>query len=107
MAQEKNWDKVRTDDGYIGYVPVKELTDESKKKVSYKNDDSEYTHIAMDGKVSLAWNQIYNQTANKNLESLLSKTKDINVVSPTWFSLVDRNGNLSTLADLDYVEKGS
>lgn len=59
----------------------------------------------MDGKVSLAWNQIYNQTANKNLESLLSKTKDINVVSPTWFSLVDRNGNLSTLADLDYVEK--
>ena len=59
----------------------------------------------MDGKVSLAWNQIYNQTANKNLEALLSKTKDINVVSPTWFSLVDRNGNLSTLADLDYVEK--
>ena len=105
LGSGKNWDKVRTDDGYIGYVPVKELTDESKKKVSYKNDDSEYTHIAMDGKVSLAWNQIYNQTANKNLESLLSKTKDINVVSPTWFSLVDRNGNLSTLADLDYVEK--
>lgn len=105
LGSGKNWDKVRTDDGYIGYVLVKELTDESKKKVSYKNDDSEYTHIAMDGKVSLAWNQIYNQTANKNLESLLSKTKDINVVSPTWFSLVDRNGNLSTLADLDYVEK--
>ena len=48
LGSGKNWDKVRTDDGYIGYVPVKELTDESKKKVSYKNDDSEYTHIAMD-----------------------------------------------------------
>ena len=59
----------------------------------------------MDKKVSLAWNQIYNQTANNNLDGLIKNAKGINVLSPTWFSLTDKNGNLSTLADLNYVEK--
>ena len=101
----KNWDKVKTKDGYIGYVPTKNLENKNTKKVSYKNDDDTYTHVLMDKKVSLAWNQIYNQSANKNIDDLLKNTSGINVLSPTWFSLTDKNGNLSTLAELDYVEK--
>jgi spore germination protein YaaH len=95
---------VRTDDGYIGYIPVKELKDEETQKVEYKSDEDEYTHITMDEKISLVWNQIYNQTANSNLESAIANVKGVNVISPTWFSIADKNGNLSTLADLDYVE---
>lgn len=104
IEKGKNWNKVKTADGYIGYIPVKKLVDEKKKKIEYKNDDDQYTHVLMDKKVSLAWNQIYSQSANDNLAGLLSDTKGINVLSPTWFSLTDKNGNLSTLADLDYVE---
>lgn len=104
IEKGKNWNKVKTADGYIGYIPVKKLVDEKKKKIEYKNDDDQYTHVLMDKKVSLAWNQIYSQSANDNLAGLLSNTKGINVLSPTWFSLTDKNGNLSTLADLDYVE---
>ena len=105
IEQGKNWSKVKTESGYIGYVPTKELTNEENKKITYKNDDDEYTHITMDKLVSLAWTPVYNQTANNNLEGLIANTKGVNVVSPTWFSLADRNGNLSTLADLSYVEK--
>ena len=101
----KNWNKVKTDSGFIGYIPVKELVDEKIKKTEYKNDDAEYTHVTLDKKVSLAWNQVYNQNANNNLDDLLKNTKGINVLSPTWFSLMDKRGNLSTLADLNYVEK--
>ena len=39
-----------------------------------------------------------------NLDELVANTKGINVISPTWFSLADKNGNLSTLADFNYVE---
>lgn len=104
IEKGKNWNKVKTSDGYIGYLPVKKLVNEEKKKIEYKNDDDQYTHVLMDKKVSLAWNQIYSQAANDNISGLLSKTKGINVLSPTWFSLTDKNGNLSTLADLNYVE---
>lgn len=105
IEKGKNWNKVKTDSGYIGYIPVKELTDEQTKKISYENDDDTYAHTTLDKKVSLAWNQVYNQTANGNLDALIKNAKGVNVVSPTWFSLADKNGNLSTLADLDYVEK--
>lgn len=105
IEQGKNWNKVKTDSGFIGYIPVKELVDPKTKKTEYKNDDAEYTHVTLDKKVSLAWNQVYNQNANNNLDELLMNTEGINVVSPTWFSLMDKRGNLSTLADLEYVEK--
>ena len=101
----KNWDKVRTENGYIGYIPVSELNDSGTQEVSFKNDDDTYTHVTLDTKVSLAWNQIYNQNANNNFDELTANVKGVNVISPTWFSLVDKNGNLSSLADLNYVEK--
>lgn len=104
IETSKNWNKVRTENGYIGYVPVKKLDGESKEEINFKNDDDTYTHVTLDTKVSLAWNQIYNQTANNNLDELVANTKGINVISPTWFSLADKNGNLSTLADFNYVE---
>lgn len=101
----KNWNKVSTDDGYIGFIPVKKLGDSEKKTAEYKDDKATYTHVLLDEKVSLVWNQIYNQTANENFDDLMKNVSGVNVVSPTWFSLTDKKGNLSSLADLDYVEK--
>lgn len=101
----KNWNKVSTEDGYIGFIPVKKLGDSEKKKAEYKSDKDTYTHVLLDEKVSLVWNQIYNQAANDSFDTLMANVSGVNVVSPTWFSLTDKKGNLSSLADLDYVEK--
>lgn len=101
----KNWNKVSTDDGYIGYIPVKKLDDAEKKSAEYQSDEKEYTHVSLNKQVSLVWNQIYNQTANDNFDELMANVSGVNVISPTWFSLTDKKGNLSSLADLDYVEK--
>ena len=100
----KNWDKVCTDTGYIGYLPVSYLEDAKKEKITYKNDSDTYTHVLMDKKVCMVWNQVYNQTANNQIGALTANVKGVNVISPTWFSLVDKRANLSSLADLDYVE---
>lgn len=101
----KNWNKVSTEDGYIGFIPVKKLGDSEKKAAEYKSDKDTYTHLLSDEKVSLIWNQIYNQSANDNFDSLMTDVSGVNVISPTWFSLTDKKGNLSSLADLNYVEK--
>lgn len=101
----KNWNKVSTDNGYIGFIPVKKLDDAEKIAAEYKSDKDEYTHVLLDEKVSLAWNQVYNQTANDNFDELMANVSGVNVVSPTWFSLTDKKGNLSSFADLNYVEK--
>ena len=101
----KNWYKVSTEDGFIGYIPVKKLKDKKTEKAEYKSDKKEYTHVTLNKQVCLVWNQIYNQSANNNYDTLMEHTAGVNVISPTWFSLTDKKGNLSTLADLNYVEK--
>lgn len=105
IEKGENWNKVRTEDGYIGFMPVKNLDDAGTVKAEYKSDKDEYTHVLVDDKVSLVWNQVYNQTANGNFDELTEKVKGVNVISPTWFSIDDKKGNLSSLADLEYVEK--
>lgn len=105
IEKGENWNKVRTNDGYIGFIPVKNLDDAGTETAEYKSDKDEYIHTLMDGKVSLVWNQVYNQTANGNFDSLTAEMKGVNVISPTWFSIDDKKGNLSSLADLEYVEK--
>lgn len=105
ISTGKSWNKIKTEKGIIGYVPTKKLEDKNTKEINYKNDDDTYTHVTRTDKVSLAWNQIYNQTANNNIGDLLKDTSGINVLSPTWFSLADKRANLSSLADYEYVEK--
>ena len=104
IQKSKNWDYVRTEDGLIGYLPVSELDGEKKEKHSYQSDAGEYTHITMDQKVSLVWNMVTNAAANANLSSQLQGTKGLNVISPTWFTLQDAKGNISSLADRQYVQ---
>ena len=41
--------------------------------------------------------------ANSFAEGLLQNTQGVNVISPTWFSLIDDYGNFSSLADAGYV----
>ncbi len=100
----KNWNKVITREGYVGYVPVSDLGSTSKKQPRFKTDDDTYTHITLDNQVSMVWFPIYNQGANKTYNEKMKHTKGVDVVSPTWFSIDDKRGNLSTLAELDFVE---
>lgn len=100
-----NWTKVKNATGFIGYVPTKNIKDETTISVEFANNYATYTHVTLDEKVNLVWNQVYNQTANGNLTGLIAKVEGVNVISPTWFSVVDKKGNISSLADLDYVEK--
>lgn len=103
----ENWSKVKTTNGIIGYVENKRLRDEQMVSETPVTDVAEpvYTSRTKDYKINMVWNMVTNTTANGNVDELLANTKGINTISPTWLSLSDNNGNISSIADASYVAR--
>ena len=51
----------------------------------------------------MAWHNVTNSDANGYITETLSQTKGLTTIAPTWFSLADTEGNITSLADPDYV----
>ena len=103
IEQGDKWSKILTADGIIGYVQNKRMSDISTKTRTSDFTPDTFAHITKDFNICMAWHQVTNSSANANIASVLSSTKGVNVISPTWFYLNDNNGNLANLASLDYV----
>lgn len=97
--------KVITQDGVIGYVKNKYLKKSYYKTLSSDFEKPTYSSISKDYKVNLVWHQVTNQVANNNLLSLLENTKGVTTISPTWFSVISNEGEISSLASETYIER--
>lgn len=104
-VDSRKFSKVMTEDGVIGYVKNKSLQESYYETLKSDFVAPEYTHITKEGTVNLAWNQVTNQEANKNLVNLLEDTKGVTVISPTWFSVDSNDGTITSLASETYVER--
>lgn len=100
-----NWTKVRTPDGHVGYIEGKRLGDAQEQEFRGNFTAPVYNGTKFDGKITMGWHQVTTMEANKQLKSVTEKTKGLNVISPTWFSLTDNNGNYKSLASKDYVDQ--
>ena len=107
LDKMETWTKVKTDDSLMGYIENKYLENENQITPVAKSDyvEPEYTSIHRDYKINLAWHAIYTQSGNDSFEEHTSGTKGINVISPTWFSLTDNDGNFTSFADSSYVNR--
>lgn len=103
VEQDKKWSKVCTEDGYIGYIKNNSLGKIEQKKLTSDFKEPEYSHLLRDGKINMAWHQVTTKQANTSLAEVLSNTKGVNVISPTWFYLNDNQGGIASLASSDYV----
>jgi spore germination protein YaaH len=101
----KRWDKVRTEDGFVGYVEHRHLSEKSSETLKSTFEKPVYKNIVMDEPVTLAWHQLTNAEGNASFDSLIANTKGVNVISPTWYELTDNEGNFRSLADAGYVKK--
>lgn len=98
------WTRVLTKDGYIGYVRDKQVSVISQEELEAPEFDApEYTSIPRDYKINLAWHQVTNADANDQLLSRIADVKGLNTISPTWFSIKDTDGNISSIASQNYV----
>ncbi len=105
LEQMETWSKVKTSDSVIGYVENKRLTNERTETETPVTHyvAPEYTSIALDGKVSLGYHAIGATVGNSTLWEMVSETKGMNVIAPTWFSLCDEEGNFRSFGETSYV----
>ena len=105
LEQLDNWRRVRTEDGQVGYLANRRLKETESRTLVSTFTEPEYTSISMDGSVVLVWHQVTNRQANQAMENLVSNTKGVNVIAPTWFMLTDNQGNYESIADKNYVDR--
>ena len=72
-----DWYHVRTDDGFIGYIPQKDVTKLKSEKTSCAYVEPEVQHNLMDKKICLAFDNVTNTTANGLLEDRLTNTTSV------------------------------
>ncbi|MBC5745042.1 SH3 domain-containing protein [Lachnospiraceae bacterium MD308] len=105
LEEEENWKKVRTKDGFIGYVKNSALKETEKKKLARKFEEPDYTNISLDYTVNLVWHNVTNREANNNVLDKIAETKGLTTIAPTWYHVKNTDGDLESLSSADYVEK--
>lgn len=107
LEKMETWCKVKTGDGFIGYIENKILENERTEVPEAVTDYEapEYTNLTRDRKIALGWHAVYGPAGNDQLEELVSVAKGMNVIAPTWFSLSDTEGNFQSFAQQSYVDR--
>lgn len=100
----EDWTGVLTQDGYIGYIKNDRLVEERTEIKDRDFEESEYTSVRKDYKINMVWHQITNMDSNYSIIYDIANIKGVNTISPTWFSIISNDGELSSLAEASYVE---
>ncbi len=98
-----DWYHVRSEDGFIGYIPERYVSELMVETIKSDYEEPEYTHLLEDDKICLAFDNVTNGTANKFLDDRLKGSKAITILAPTWFAVGDTNGKVDSIASKDYV----
>ena len=80
----------------------KVMTAEAIEARTAKKDS--YERITRDHKINLVWHQSTSTESNDAMAEMTAEMTGVNVISPTWFSVTDETGTISSLASADYVK---
>ena len=107
LERMTDWCKMQTADSLIGYVENKMLGEEFRRTPVPVTDyvEPEYTNISLDKKVSLGWHSVGGIGGNASLDNMVAGTKGLNVIAPTWFSLIDSEGGMRSFGETSYVDR--
>lgn len=98
-----NWCKVMTADGYTGYIRTEDISEPEAIEARTAKKDS-YERITRNHKINLVWHQSTSTESNDAMAEMTAEMTGVNVISPTWFSVTDETGTISSLASADYVK---
>lgn len=98
------WIKVTTVSGYTGYVKKSEVSD-TFEYVREQKAVEEHNFLLKNEKITLAWFQVSGTAGNSSIDNNMSTISGVNVIAPTWYSVTDESGNMSSYASADFVSK--
>ena len=100
-----SWTKAMTEDGVIGYLKNKFVGKVTTETLNNDFTEPEFTHISKDFTIEMAWHQVTTKDANATFDKVADTAQGMNVIVPTWFNITDNEGNYTSLASKDYVDK--
>nr|WP_316246750.1 glycosyl hydrolase family 18 protein [Paenibacillus ihumii] len=103
LDEADDWYYAQLDNGYAGYVKKKNVALDSLMTIPpLEQQEVPPAKQKWQSKVvNLTWEAVYNVAPKP---SSIGELPGVNVVSPTWFSLVDGQGNVKSKADRAYVK---
>lgn len=102
VEENKDWLFVQLSSGYTGYAKVSDIISDGQKTVEQKPSTPSRAERSWKGKsVNLYWEAVYERKPNPDT---FGELPGVNVVSPTWFSIIDGDGNVRAQADSAYVQ---
>ncbi|WDM21310.1 glycosyl hydrolase family 18 protein [Paenibacillus polymyxa] len=100
-SKQGDWYFVQLDNGYAGYIKSDHIAEGEELVIPSVKDDLSISEKHWEGRpVNLAWEAVYNRKPDP---SKFDPMPGVNVVSPTWFSVVDHEGTVESKADPAYV----
>ena len=100
---EGDYTLARTEDGMAGYIPTKALDSYSSAMPITKESEQEELWQVSEGRINMYFEQVFNVNANYD-ESRKVSIDGVDVISPTWFSFENANGDIKNIADKGYVD---
>lgn len=107
IDQMDTWCRIKTPDGYLGYVENKCLNNyrEITPTPAVCEKSRDISHTLRNHKICMGWHQVMSVKASLDgIAGVINNTKGMNVISPTWFSLTDNEGGFSDISSREYVD---
>lgn len=99
--EKDEWYRVRANDGTLGYVKKEEVV-VSGKQYFIEDEETTVNPVLTSGKINLFWHMTYSKS---HIKLSNTTTPGIDVISPTFFEIVDREGTIKNRATPEYVEQ--
>ena len=103
FEEYNDWYRVRSLDGIVGYIEKKFVAVRRYVDRYALAADRAYAWKPDNGKIVMVWEQVSSARANPDTGQL-PIMPGLDVVSPTWFSLIDSGGGIESRASSQYIE---
>lgn len=101
FGEKNGWVLIQKQNGHFGYIKNNHIGKKWDEEIKWIKE-KDFTSTSLEGKkINLVWEAVYKY--NPNVDNL-PDMKGVNVVSPTWFELVNNNGDVQSKADKKYVK---
>jgi len=101
-GEAAGWYRVQLPNGAVGYAEKTALRWNGTETYAPETDERFAPYVPkrpMGEKIQLTWEQVYNRNPDT---SAIGPMPGVNVVSPTWFHVMDETGALENRADKSY-----
>lgn len=100
-GEKDGWYRLQSPGGYIGYISKRDVKLREAEKIPEPERSEPFVAWNKPGqKINMTWEAVYNHNPDP---SKIGPLPGVNVVSPTWFELLDGDGKIRSKADAAYV----